>query len=132
MLWKNLTQPSSACFLINANYTGIHSEQQLEEMLQSSSPHTYASCTNFEFSTEDGTAKTLVQEFGLVCERANLLSVVEMCFLLGVAVGSVASGWISDSFGRKHTLMGCALMQVVFGKPQTLVVQEEKIQIVFI
>uniref|UniRef100_A0A182T940 Major facilitator superfamily (MFS) profile domain-containing protein n=1 Tax=Anopheles maculatus TaxID=74869 RepID=A0A182T940_9DIPT len=43
------------------------------------------------------------------------MSIVEMCFLAGAALGSVGSGWISDQFGRRHTLMGFALIQGVTG-----------------
>lgn len=59
---------------------------------------------------------TVIAEWSLVCERFHLLSVVEMCFLAGAGVGSMCSGWLSDKFGRRHTLMGFVVAQSVLGK----------------
>lgn len=56
-----------------------------------------------------------MQEFELVCDR-NILSLVETCFLVGAAAGAVLSGWISDRFGRRHTLMAFVTIQSVFGE----------------
>lgn len=74
----------------------------------------YTQCRLFEFSDSDGQAETLVQEFGLIC-GSDITSYVEMCFLIGAAVGAVLSGWISDRFGRRHTLMAFVTIQTVFG-----------------
>lgn len=60
--------------------------------------------------------KTIVSEWSLVCDRLYLASVVESCFLLGAGMGSVTSGWISDQYGRKNTLMAFASVQLVTGK----------------
>lgn len=35
---------------------------------------------------------------------------------LGAGLGSVSSGWISDQYGRKPTLMAFATIQLVTGK----------------
>lgn len=116
--WRNLTQPSSACSIWDLDYSAMDSIHTLFDYLQSPQlPLNYTQCTQFEFGEPDEEqAMTLVQEFGLVCSKRQLLSVVEMCFLAGAAVGSVSSGWISDRFGRKHTLMGFAFLQTTFGK----------------
>ncbi|XP_061399579.1 organic cation transporter protein [Musca vetustissima] len=112
--WKNVTQTSDSCSIWNIDFTTMDSIQSLfDHIAASGSPPNYTQCTQFEFAGD--TSMTLVQEFGLVCSRRQLLSVVEMCFLAGAAVGSVSSGWISDKFGRKHTLMGFALLQTTFG-----------------
>lgn len=62
---------------------------------------------------------TIISEWNLVCDRAYLASVVESCFLAGAGLGSVTSGWISDRFGRKHTLMAFATVQVICGSYKT-------------
>lgn len=60
--------------------------------------------------------KTIVSEWNLVCDRSYLTSVVESCFLAGAGLGSVISGWISDRYGRKPTLMVFATVQVICGE----------------
>lgn len=116
--WKNLTQSSDSCSIIDMDYSMMTASNSLFDYLKNSTLQTlnYTNCNNFEFSGGETDGKTLVEEFSLVCSRRQLLSVVEMCFLAGAAVGSVSSGWISDRFGRKHTLMGFALIQTIFGK----------------
>ncbi|XP_028898991.2 organic cation transporter protein isoform X2 [Zeugodacus cucurbitae] len=108
-LWRNLSQPAGACTILNLNYT------QLTESAGTAESAQLIPCTNFEFSREDGSARSLIEEFGLICSHEKLVSVVEMCFLAGAAVGSVSSGWISDRFGRKHTLMAFVLVQIISG-----------------
>lgn len=60
--------------------------------------------------------KTIISEWNMVCDRLYLSSVVESCFLAGAGLGSVTSGWISDQYGRKNTLMTFASVQLVTGK----------------
>lgn len=72
-------------------------------------------CENFEFDMELF-GRTINSEWNLVCDRRSIGSFVEMCFLAGAALGSVLSGWVSDRFGRKHTLMCFATLQVICGK----------------
>ncbi|XP_037951380.1 organic cation transporter protein [Teleopsis dalmanni] len=109
--WKNLTQPNGdSCTILDSDdyFTLL--------TLAAEDNTSYTNCKNFEFYHAEGdTSVTLVEEFNLVCGRRNLLSVVEMCFLAGAAIGSVSSGWISDRFGRKHTLMCFASIQAIFG-----------------
>lgn len=112
-LWRNLSQPAGACSILNLNYSLLPESAGTAGTADSAQ---LIPCTNFEFSREDGSARSVIEEFGLVCTREQLVSVVEMCFLAGAAVGSVSSGWISDRFGRKHTLMGFVLVQIVSGK----------------
>lgn len=113
--WKNLTQTTDSCSIWNIDFSSMDSIQSLfNYMATSDAQPNYTQCTQFEFDGDQ--SMTLVQEFGLVCSKRQLLSVVEMCFLAGAAVGSVSSGWISDKFGRKHTLMSFALLQTTFGK----------------
>ena len=116
-MWKNLTQTSDSCSILDMDYSRMTTLTSLLDYLKTPL-HTlnYTECSSFEFSSGENDGKTLVEEFNLVCSRRQLLSVVEMCFLAGAAVGSVSSGWISDRFGRKHTLMGFALIQTTFGE----------------
>lgn len=75
----------------------------------------YVKCQLFEFD-DSVIGKTVIEEWSLVCDHMQFLSIVEMCFLAGAACGSVTSGWISDRHGRRHTLMIAAIIQVVTGE----------------
>lgn len=72
-------------------------------------------CMSFEYDL-DLIGKTVISEWALVCGRASMVSVVEMCFLAGAAVGSLMSGWISDQFGRRTTLLIFATIQTIVGE----------------
>ncbi|XP_037039783.1 organic cation transporter protein-like [Bradysia coprophila] len=102
--WRNLTKP---CEPIDLKLILSATEQTFNE-----SEDFYAfDCGAYDF---DGN-ENVIREWNLVCEREHLASVVEMCFLAGAAVGSIFSGWVSDRFGRRHTLMVLMLMQAIFG-----------------
>ncbi|KMZ03226.1 organic cation transporter protein isoform X1 [Drosophila simulans] len=113
--WRNISQSSNGCLLLDVDYTQVtYENNQLINWPENATNLGYRQCWHFEFSDEDGSAKTLVQEFDLVCGR-DILSLVETCFLVGAAAGAVLSGWISDRFGRRHTLMAFVTIQSVFG-----------------
>ncbi|EDW15654.2 organic cation transporter protein isoform X1 [Drosophila mojavensis] len=113
--WRNLSQTPNGCQLLDIDYSQVILDNgQLINWPSNTSAVGYRKCHQFEFSDVDGGAKTLVQDFGLVCDN-NITSYVEMCFLIGAAAGAVLSGWISDRFGRRHTLMSFVLIQTVFG-----------------
>ncbi|EDV92561.1 organic cation transporter protein isoform X1 [Drosophila grimshawi] len=113
--WRNLSQSSNGCQLLDIDYSQLILENgNVMNWPSNASDMGYTQCTQFEFSDIDGEAKSLVQEFGLICAN-NITNVVEMCFLMGAAAGAVLSGWISDRFGRRHTLMAFVSIQTVFG-----------------
>ncbi|XP_016995417.2 organic cation transporter protein isoform X1 [Drosophila takahashii] len=113
--WRNISQSSNGCLLLDMDFTQVtYEDNQLVNWPANASEMGYRQCRHFEFSDEEGSAKTLVQEFELVCGR-DILSLVETCFLVGAAAGAVLSGWISDRFGRRHTLMAFVTIQSVFG-----------------
>lgn len=71
-------------------------------------------CTQFEYDYSYF-GETIVSKWNLVCDRYYIRSVVEMWYLAGAAVGSVCSGWISDKYGRRHSLMIVSAIQNIFG-----------------
>ncbi|XP_058823470.1 organic cation transporter protein [Topomyia yanbarensis] len=115
-LWRNLTQPSGGrCSLVDAPYGQLTELNFTDYFLKvNASSLGQVSCAGYEFDSSIF-GQTIVSEFGLVCDREHMNSIVEMCFLAGAAMGSVGSGWISDQFGRRHTLMGFALIQAASG-----------------
>ncbi|XP_017845103.1 organic cation transporter protein isoform X2 [Drosophila busckii] len=113
--WRNLSQTANGCLLRDLDYSQLSYEQgELINWPSNASELGYRECTEFEFSDVDGTARTLVQDFNLVCGN-DITNIVETCFLTGAAAGAVLSGWISDRFGRRHTLMAFVSIQTIFG-----------------
>jgi MFS transporter, OCT family, solute carrier family 22 (organic cation transporter), member 4/5 len=113
-VWRNLTQPSNQCTVLNAPYQTLDAFN-ISEYFTSTPSIELVKCTSWEFDMSlIGT--TIVSEWNLVCDRLYLGSVVESCFLAGAGLGSVTSGWISDQYGRKHTLMVFASVQLLTGK----------------
>jgi len=48
---------------------------------------------------------TLIEDYGLVCEKAGLRTIYNSIYMLGMLFGSYIFGWISDRFGRMKALM---------------------------
>lgn len=103
--WRNLTKPCEPNDLKRILLAAQRTINETEVF------HPFV-CDALDF---DGN-ENVISEWNLVCDREYLVSVVEMCFLVGAAVGSLFSGWVSDRFGRRHTLMVLMLMQAIFGK----------------
>ncbi|KAG4072079.1 hypothetical protein HA402_015578 [Bradysia odoriphaga] len=103
-LWRSLTKP---CEPINLRSILAATGQTFDT---TEDFHSY-DCEAYEFDAHEN----VISEWDLVCDREYLVNVVEMCFLAGAAVGSICSGWVSDRYGRRHTLMVLILMQAVFG-----------------
>ncbi|XP_031766606.1 organic cation transporter protein-like isoform X2 [Galleria mellonella] len=110
-IWIKYSQPKDACsvrvispnitsayILSNPNYTNPS-----EEIIK---------CDAWEFNRSE-VGDTIISEWNLVCDRAYLTSLAEVFFLVGVGIGGVVGGWISDRFGRKRILMGMAVTQSV-------------------
>uniref|UniRef100_A0AAG5CT33 Major facilitator superfamily (MFS) profile domain-containing protein n=1 Tax=Anopheles atroparvus TaxID=41427 RepID=A0AAG5CT33_ANOAO len=117
-VWRNLTQSAGQCRVLAAPYEHLTLDGFFEYFRNAppnrSTTDGHVGCSAYEYD-DTVFGHTIVAEFGLVCDRGHLMSIVEMCFLAGAALGSVGSGWISDQFGRRHTLMGFALIQGLTG-----------------
>ncbi|CAH1636438.1 unnamed protein product [Spodoptera littoralis] len=105
--WINYSQPVDSCSVrtISAGVT-------VETILNHTAPliDSFQKCTDWNYDrTEVGS--TIISEWNLVCDRAHLTSLAEVMFLVGVGVGGVVGGWISDRFGRKRILMSMMVAQ---------------------
>lgn len=113
-LWRNLTQPINECTILNAPYDTLDAFN-LTDYFSNATSIELIECKSWEYDMSL-IGNTIVSEWSMVCDRLYLGSVVESCFLAGAGLGSVTSGWISDQYGRKHTLMVFAAVQLVTGK----------------
>lgn len=113
-IWRNLTQPTTHCSILNAPFESLNATSFID-FFNSKPNLELIECSSFEFDMSL-IGKTIVSEWNLVCGRLYLASVVESCFLAGAGFGSVTSGWISDQYGRKNTLMAFASLQFICGK----------------
>ncbi|KAG5679752.1 hypothetical protein PVAND_009292 [Polypedilum vanderplanki] len=111
--WRNMTQPTSQCQMIDAPYDKMDAFNFTQTMLNATAAK-FIKCNSWEFDMSF-IGKTIVSEWNMVCDKGYLASVVESCFLAGAGLGSVSSGYISDQYGRKKTLMVFATIQLVTG-----------------
>ena len=114
-VWRNLTQPNGACSILKHNYFEYTVENIVNSLGVDSIKNTpLIKCSSFEFDNKL-IGRTVIEEWQLICDQEYMVSNVEVCFLVGVAFGSICSGYISDQFGRKHTLMAFATAQTILG-----------------
>jgi MFS transporter, OCT family, solute carrier family 22 (organic cation transporter), member 4/5 len=50
-----------------------------------------------------------------VCDKAWLRASADALFMIGVMLGSIIFGWMSDEYGRRKTFFASLVIQVVFG-----------------
>lgn len=114
--WRNISQPDGACTMINV--TGKPLNDLIEWVFSNyNQNHTMEmqTCERFEFDTFISDT-TIQSEWNVVCNNRTFLSVIEMCFLAGAAIGSLSSGGLSDEYGRRHSLMIFVALQAIIGK----------------
>ncbi|KAM6989186.1 solute carrier family 22 member 13-like [Tautogolabrus adspersus] len=58
--------------------------------------------------------KTVVTDFNLVCDKANLVEVIQAVFMTGVLIGSLIFGPFAESFGRKRANQIPVVIMFVF------------------
>lgn len=105
--WINYSQPFDRCHVrtLSASVT-------VESILNHTAPliNAFHKCKEWDYDRSE-VGNTIISEWNLVCDRENLTSLAEVVFLVGVGVGGVIGGWISDRFGRKRILMGMIVAQ---------------------
>ncbi|ELU15629.1 hypothetical protein CAPTEDRAFT_92879 [Capitella teleta] len=58
---------------------------------------------------------TIASRLDLVCHRSGLVPLISTLFMAGTFVGSIASGILSDKYGRKKTLYAFVILKLVTG-----------------
>ncbi|KAK1175910.1 solute carrier family 22 member 5-like isoform X2 [Acipenser oxyrinchus oxyrinchus] len=125
--------PPHRCKLPYLNGTGVHWNQSLPTQVINGEI-IYSRCSRYkwvntsrteflndtescldgwEYSTERYTS-TIVTEWNLVCEKDWKAPLSTSIFFVGVLVGCIASGHLSDRYGRKVVLFLTMALQTVF------------------
>ncbi|XP_059047772.1 solute carrier family 22 member 1-like [Achroia grisella] len=73
----------------------------------------YKSCLEYEYYN-DVFKSNIISEFGLICEKSWLASLVQTVLMFGVLIGVAVTGWISDRFGRQIAIILSGVISVVF------------------
>ncbi|KAM3930694.1 solute carrier family 22 member 7-like isoform 2-T2 [Leptodactylus fuscus] len=60
-------------------------------------------------------SSTTVTQWDLVCERKGLSQILATFFFIGVMLGTVMFGYLSDRFGRRAMLLLALVVSLVFG-----------------
>ncbi|ELU09061.1 hypothetical protein CAPTEDRAFT_121679 [Capitella teleta] len=55
---------------------------------------------------------TITGKLDLVCDDQWMVSMISTCYMAGILVGAVGSGYLSDKFGRKKTIYVSILLKV--------------------
>ncbi|XP_023954023.1 organic cation transporter protein [Bicyclus anynana] len=78
----------------------------------------YAQCARYAYDSAPF-QNTIITQWALVCERTWMASFAQMVLQLGVLLGSVMFGFLSDRYGRKNTFLGSitAVIAVGFAVP---------------
>lgn len=80
-----------------------------------SSDNLTAPCSNGWTFSMTPYGSTIVSEWDLVCDRMQLAALAQSVLILGVMVGSVIFGYLSDRIGRKPVLMFSSFFQGCLG-----------------
>ncbi|XP_062716935.1 organic cation transporter protein isoform X1 [Aedes albopictus] len=71
-------------------------------------------CTSWNYDTSVFRS-TIVSEWDLVCEKANLVNLSQTIFMFGILVGGVLFGSLADKFGRRPPLVIAVIIQLISG-----------------
>ncbi|XP_039494150.1 organic cation transporter-like protein [Drosophila santomea] len=108
-LW-NLSYPQDErCSYYDVDYSAAY----LNGSIPRSSNNT-KSCTSYVYDRSKY-LNSAVTEWNLVCGRDFMAATSDSLFMLGVLLGSIVFGQLSDKYGRKPILFASLVIQVLFG-----------------
>ncbi|GJQ67658.1 Orct [Trypoxylus dichotomus] len=99
--------------VINKSYPFNYKQNKYSscEMIRN---ETIVPCDKYIYDTSKYESSTVI-EWNLVCNRAYLSATSDSIFMVGVMLGSIGFGELSDRFGRKLIFFICLVIQVIFG-----------------
>ncbi|XP_013173239.1 PREDICTED: organic cation transporter protein-like isoform X1 [Papilio xuthus] len=74
----------------------------------------YKNCTDFQYD-RSVFHETIISQWNLVCNREWLKSLTQTIFMLGILVGNMVFGHLSDRFGRRMPFVAAVCLQLVTG-----------------
>ncbi|XP_043281642.1 organic cation transporter protein-like isoform X2 [Venturia canescens] len=81
---------------------------------------TIEKCHEFEYDRSIFT-ETIITEWNLVCDRAQLANLAQSCTMFGILVGNMVFSAMADRIGRKIPLMIAVIIQSLTGLLSTFV-----------
>ncbi|KAH8363040.1 hypothetical protein KR084_004647 [Drosophila pseudotakahashii] len=108
-LWNLSFPPGEKCAYYDVSYT----EDYLNGSIPRSSNET-KSCSRYVYD-QSKYLNSAVTEWDLVCGRDFMAATSDSLFMLGVLLGSIVFGQLSDKYGRKPILFASLVIQVLFG-----------------
>lgn len=98
----------SSCQYLDANYTdtnyfanGVPAKKSID-------------CNEYIYDDSKYDSSTVI-EWNMVCNRAWLRATSDALFMVGVLLGSIIFGQMSDKMGRKPVFFASLVLQVIFG-----------------
>lgn len=102
-----ITNGYSTCERLDANFTDDYFKLNI-------SGTSKVSCDTYIY--DDSKFKSsAVMEWTMICGRAWLRATSDALFMLGVLMGSIIFGQMSDKYGRKPIFFASLVLQVIFG-----------------
>ncbi|XP_013149716.1 PREDICTED: organic cation transporter protein-like isoform X1 [Papilio polytes] len=74
----------------------------------------YKNCTDFQYD-RSVFHETIISQWNLVCNREWLKSLTQTIFMLGILVGNMLFGHLSDRFGRRMPFVAAVCLQLITG-----------------
>ncbi|KOB70676.1 putative organic cation transporter [Operophtera brumata] len=73
-----------------------------------------ANCSHYEYDNSVF-HETIVSEWDLICDRQWLKNLTQTIFMLGILVGNMMFGYLSDRFGRRIPFLAAVSLQLMSG-----------------
>ncbi|XP_026318853.1 organic cation transporter protein-like isoform X2 [Hyposmocoma kahamanoa] len=74
----------------------------------------YANCSSYKYD-HSIFKETIVSQWDLVCDRQWLKNLTQTVFMLGILVGNMVFGHLSDRYGRRMPFLAAVFLQLISG-----------------
>jgi len=98
----------------NASYPWDSTNNKYKSCSMYDEQHQEIDCSEFIFDKSKYESSAVI-EWNMVCDKAYLRATSDSLFMVGVMLGSIGFGEMSDRFGRKLIFFISLVIQVVFG-----------------